>query len=511
MEKVSKMRILKDIKKKFNFEGIKRVNPLIDQKLNHSVRINSLREICGNILKDKSRLLEIDESDNYEKNCEENFPTLKELSKAVLNEMDIDVVEDDFLYSPSSLKDICESFIYSNHQFFHIEEVSNIPKLQDLCKDILSETNIFINIENDDVFEAVDEPIYFVEENSGNVGELFESENLNSFERSEILRKIQRAASIEDDEIFQAIGALHECDESVGNNNNSNVSNKNFHDENFSEANDFTEEKSPFISYMDEVQYEEIVGDGATNKILEILRHKHLNRHDERQTSVIVGKVVKKALNYQRLHRFLNSRRRQQIDFLKQKAKIARDALQKLGESNVCDKISDYESQSDAKESDDSPDNAFEAERNFSVFPSINQYKIDRKASDRSDVKDICAVKKRKLTFDESLLSIDKIYGENGENSRRSSSHNSNNRHRKHSSSHHNSRRRSRSRETHKSFHSSSRRNLYPKDQNHSEAKRLVIPSYKLYDKNLDIKLKTMPYVRIEREEKVDDMVKKYN
>lgn len=46
----------------------------------------------------------------------------------------------------------------------------------------------------------------------------------------------------------------------------------------------------------------------------------------------------------------------------------------------------------------------------------------------------------------------------------------------------------------------------------HSETtKRLVIPSYKLYDKDLDIKLKTMPYVRIEREEKVDDMVKKYN
>lgn len=45
----------------------------------------------------------------------------------------------------------------------------------------------------------------------------------------------------------------------------------------------------------------------------------------------------------------------------------------------------------------------------------------------------------------------------------------------------------------------------------HSEAKRLVIPSYKLYDKDLDVKLKIMPFVRIEREERVDDLVKQYN
>lgn len=138
-----------------------------------------------------------------------------------------------------------------------------------------------------------------------------------------------------------------------------------------------------------------------------------------------------------------------------------------------------------------------------------NEYKI-QKATDRCDLKDVSVVKKRKLTFDESLLQLDKIYGENGENGRRSSHSNRRQRDtRRHSSSHHRSHHDSKRRE---SYHSSSRRNSNPKDQiKHSEAKRLVIPSYKIYDKDLDIKLKTMPFVKIEREERVDGMVKKYN
>ena len=579
IEKVSKMRILKDIKKKFNFEGMKKTNPLINQKSNHSVQINSLREICGNLLKDR----EIDEFESEKNSYEDEiFPTLRKLSTAVLNEMDIDVIEDDYLFSPTSLKDICEAFIYSNPTYFHIEEVSNVPKLQDLCKSVLSETNIFINIEeNEEMFSldevpeedletnsivdtTDDEPIYIVEENSGNVGELFESKNLNSFERSEILRKIQRVASIEDDEIFQAIGALHECDESIINNNDSNVSNKNIHGNgNFSTTNELfgleKPEMSPYLSYMDDdlmhsVQYEEIVsegGDGSSRNIVEILRHKQLSQCNERQTLKFIGKILKKALTYQRLHRFLNAKRRHRIHFLKQKAEAAREALRKQKQPKLCDTYSpetrsstseqsENESQTDAKDHkkaqthqrvDDSPtDNCFEmidteAERNFprlsSVLPSINEYKIDRKGSNRSDVKDICIVKKQKMTFDESLLSIDKIYGENSENgnvNRKSSSHSSRHKNchrdeRRHQSSHHISRHHSKSRNnTRKSYHSSSRQNFYTKDQmKHSEAKRLVIPSYKLYDKDLDIKLKTMPYVRIERVEKVDDMVKKYN
>ncbi|KAG5676260.1 hypothetical protein PVAND_006108 [Polypedilum vanderplanki] len=34
---------------------------------------------------------------------------------------------------------------------------------------------------------------------------------------------------------------------------------------------------------------------------------------------------------------------------------------------------------------------------------------------------------------------------------------------------------------------------------------------YKLYDKDLDVKLKVRPIVRIEREDRVDDLLKKYN
>lgn len=640
INKFSKMRILKDFKKKFNF-GLKKPNLSINQKLNHSVRINSLREICGNLLKDKSRILDLNDGDDTHEamqcdnfiNSENAFPTLKELSRRVLTEMDINVVENDYLYSPLSLKDICETFIYSHDQYFLIEEVSNVPKLQELCKTVLSETNIFINIdeETDGIFtlndepealednslvENVDdgEPIYIVEENSGNVGELFESENLNSFEKSEILRKIQRVANIEDDdEIIRAIGALHRDDvESIINNNNSNVSNKNIScaNENFAETNElcmsneemkFDSEMS-FMSYMENdlmhsVQYEEIIsvndkGDRATKKIVEILRHKYLNRSDLRQATKTIKAILGKSLMYQRTQRFCNAKRREQINALKQQA---RAALLKLKESNNCDNIflsakpcgetrrwsstessPIQESQNYAKDDTkaQSHQNLFnheptaifddsiaadyyngQAEPNFpklpAVFPSINEYKIDRKSSNRSGVKDKNNIKQPKLTFAESLLSIEKMYGrsngENGvaseENHHRNERRNSQNNHRSSTSSssssshryyderrydrrrhhssnhgrHHSRSTRSRSHErnsdsSRRNYHNSSRHNYYKPDQmKHSEARRLVIPSYKIYDKDLDVKLKIMPFVRIEREEKVDGLVKNYN
>lgn len=581
INKQSKMRILKDFKKKFNFDGIKRPNSAINQKFNHSVRINSLREICGKFLKDKSRLLEItddDDNDSQHDNANCDFPTLKQLCKSALTEMDIDVVEDDYVVSPPTLKELCETFIYSNRQYFLIEEVSNVPKLQDLCKNVLSETNIFINLDeaNNGIFSlgepedaaTVDdnEPIYIVEESSGNVGELFESENLNSFERSEILRKIQRVASIEDDdEIIRAIGALHRDDEDesiIINNNDSNVSNRNIScaDEanEFSVSNEeekFAESEMSFLSYMDDdllhaVQYEEIISgsDKVASKTLEILRHKYLNRADVRQATKTIKCIVRKSLTYQRVSRFRIAERRRQ-----RRAALLPSNGDDHGRA-TSQHESEYESQQNAKEAqrhdyhrraisddDSSPvdDDVFEsysqAEHNFpklpAVLPSINEYKIDRKSSDRGDVKDTYEAKRHKLTFDESLLKIDqKMYGRSSDDSRRHR-HHSDRRHSSHRSSHHHSRRRSRSRDRghrqsshsrhhrsnrsrspRKSYHNSSRHNNYKADQNkHSEAKRLVIPSYKLYDKDLDVKLKIMPFVRIEREEKVDDMVKKYN
>lgn len=642
IDKNSKMKILKDFKKKFNFDGMKRSISSINQKQNHSdLRISSLslREMCGKLLNNKSRMLEINDDEREDvqseygenENQTDDFPSLKELSKRVLSEMDINVVENDYLYSPLSLKELCETFIYSNHQYFLIEEVSNVPKLQDLCKAVLSETNIFINLDEggDDIFTldepehdveqsvADDEPIYIVEESSGNVGELFESENLNSFEKSEILRKIQRVASIEDDdEIIRAIGALHRDDdvECITNNNNSDVSNKNIScaNENFPAANAFSmsneemklDSEMSFMSFMDDdllhsVQYEEIVsgsqsGDKATKKIVEILRHKYLNRLGDRQAARTARAILKQSLTYQRVRRFSNAKRREQIETLKLQA---RAALSKLKESSDCDTFesdpysdtspsailieddddeaeaspidrheSENESHIDAKDEDDTPaqshlafnhepifegddgdspvDDVFDnldahAELNFpklpSVFPSINEYKIDRKSSNRSDVKDIYDAKRRKLNFSESLLSIDQMYGDNVEELREerrdsrshrsshsssSSSHHKSSRHhekRRHHSSRHRHKssrsRRSRSRErdngSRNSYHNSSRQHFYKRDQmKHSEAKRLVIPSYKLYDKDLDVKLKIMPFVRIER---VDDLVKKYN
>lgn len=584
INKHSKMKILQDFKKKFNFDGMKRANAAVNQKLNRLEKMNSLQEMCGELLKDKSRLLEINESEeeamseNYDG---EEIPSLKELSRRVLSSMDINVVEDDYLYSPLSLKELCESFIYSHNQYFLIEEVSSVPKLQDLCKNVLSETNIFINIdgESDGIFNlneeseacasdgTVGEDIFIVEENSGNVGELFESDQLNSFERSEILRKIQRVANIEDDdEIIRAIGALHrdEDAESIINNNDSNVTNKNFSDANeFPGTNEemkFDSEMS-FMSLMDDdllhsVQYEEIISlnerrDKATKKIVEILRFKHLNRSDIKQATKTIRAILKKSLAYQRSQRFSNAKRREQIDTLKRQA---RAALWKLKEMRNCDKSSidesfieeapspiierlesENESQYIAKEHskaqslsesifnhepttfiDESPDDCFDAhaELNFpklpAMFPSINEYKLDRKSSGRVDVKDIDEAKRRRLNFDESLLSIEKQ--EVRRSSHSSSSSRRHHRHHHHSprQQHHSSRSHQSSRSTHK--HSSRHNNYKPRDQmKHSEAKRLVIPSYKLYDKDLDVKLKIMPFVRIEREERVDDLVKQYN
>lgn len=492
INKRSKKRILQDIKRKLNFDGLKRKSPVVNQKSNHSVRINSLREICG------QRLLDLE--------C----PTLKELCKRTLIEMDYNVVEN---YSPMTLKELCESFVYAHPETFLIEELPSVPKLQDLCKNVLSETNIFINVD-EQVFND-EEEVYIVEEGSGNVGELFESENLDSFEKSEILRKIQRVAAIDDDdEIIRAIGALHD-DESISNNNCSGVSNRNIAN-GFDEATKFESEMS-FMAFMDDdlmhaVQHEEIVDERtrATAKRVEILRHKHLKRNDERHRARTIKSIVDKSLRYQRVQRFCNAKRRSHIDGLKEQARAALSKLkdcESRGESQSDAKDDDSEAQlsqiftrepssTEADASDDSAD--AEAERNLpklpAVFPSINEYKIDRKSENGADA--ICDAKKRKLTFDESLLSIESMYGREagGEEQPRRN-------HRKHHRSHHH----------HSSRHHSSR-DFYRRDQtNHSEAKRLVIPSYKLYDKNLDVKLKVMPYVRIEREEKVDGMVKQYN
>lgn len=481
INKQSKKRILQDIKRKLNFDALKQRSPAVNQKSNHSVRINSLREICGR------KLLDLE--------C----PTLKELCKQTLIEMDYNVVEN---YTPMTLKELCEAFIYAHPETFLIEEVPSVPKLQDLCKNVLSETNIFINVD-EQVFEQGEETdeVYIVEESSGNVGELFETENLDSFEKSEILRKIQSVA--DDDEIIRAIGALHD-DESIGNNNCSGVSNRNI-------ANGFDEpttqkfdSEMSFMAFMDDdlmhsVQHEEIVDERtkATASRVEILRHKHLKRSDERHRARTIKSIVDKSLLFQRVKRFSNAKRRGHIDGLK---KQARAALTKLKEESQSDaKDEDSEAQlsqkftrepSSSTEADASDDSAHtRAERNLpklpAVVPSINEYKIDRKSADNG-ADAICEEKRRKLTFDESLLSIDSMYGRERGGTRH---------HHHHRSSRH---------------HSS--RDVYRRDQtNHSEAKRLVIPSYKLYDKNLDVKLKVMPYVRIEREEKLDGMVRQYN
>lgn len=630
--KFSKMKVLKDFKKKFNFDGMKQrqSTPLINQKFNHSVRVNSLREMCGKLLSNKAKLLELDGSEENEfYHCDNVVPSLKELCTSILSDMNVSVVN---LFTPSSLKDICESYIYSNRQYFLIEEVSDVPKLQDLCKDTLSASNIFVNIESNanNVYEAIEEevnadgePIYIVEENSGNVGELFESDTLNPHEKSEILRKIQRVTVNidDDDEIIRAIGALHDEDDD---NNNINVYNKNI------SLIDDIEDDMSYLKYTNgdelNVQYEEIIsvnnrGGEKMRKIFDILRHKYLNRSDIRQATRTINRILRKSLIYQRVHRHHNAQRKERINSLIQQARCALFKLKRLNCDNITPETVEIDSPdsdidddddddedddvmfvnknhfeshenakdhhqvtSDYQESPESPttsssstttisDSSREAEEQYFpklpiVFPSINEYKIERKGNHRYNgdvsVKDndnvtnnsnFAPKKKRKMSFDESLLFINKIYRKKSENDemkchekRQTSSHGCDRRmsmsSRYHSSRNHSSyddrhrdrngreRRRSRSRSrshsrhhsrrmsserdresSRNSYHNSSRHDHYRKDQNnkHSEARRLVLPRYKLYDKDLDVKLKVRPYVRIEREERVDDMVKKYN
>lgn len=740
--KCSKRQLLDDIKKKFNFDSIKKQQSPINQKMNHSVRINSLYEICDKVLQDKpfnenneqrsqnnsdidsdsnddsdeifeAHSVEIDAENEVEKfleQCNENsgeksckkmevdddndestdeseeviepqtievfptppqsnevseeaslivVPTLKDLCKTMLHDLNVNVVEN-VVYEPSSLHELCESVIYSNRQYFLIEEVSNVPKLQDLCKVILSETNIFINIDetedviNNDVcmltqpnvmenygessLAAIeDDPIYMVEDNVNAVELFSSSENLNLFEKSELFRKIQSVANIDDDdEILKAIGELHrdnDNNECNNNNNNCNVSNMNLAEANElctvgSVDNTKFDSVTSFMSYanddlMHSIQYEEIIPIDLkleqSKQIIESLRCKYFNRKDVTQRVTIIRKLLKKYLRYQRGNR-CKLLWQKNIQHFHEKWLKLQSSKTLLLQSNESDKInrklsSSYqpndtilnshntndhhhqiinnESHTIAKEDTcyypitkptqhndssntflDKFDDIEQMENNIpqllpSIFPSINEYKIERPinscqhGSSESQVKDISDSKKRKLTFDESLLSIDKMYSKvdncngNGSSSsskdeatfsqhmtdskyRRESSHRSSSdkhrhdrvysdqksRHRERSrhrdrsrNRYHDNRSRHRSRSNHRdnrhhrSYHRSSRHQHYQHRNDqivHSEARRLIIPSYKLYDKNLDIKLKTKPYVKIERTECVDDMGKHF-
>lgn len=276
----------------------------------------------------------------------------------------------------------------------------------------------------------------------------------------------------------------------------------------------------------------------------------------------MVRKIVKKSLKFHRLPA------RRDCD---KNAKTASTStkLAKLSESHYIDDAKDTTEAAQQKTNNSTADDStkkrametavttvvdkipIRAESNLpklpSALPSINEYRLETKTNHRNSIKDKSTTHKtRRLNFEESLLNIEKklMTFENGDasesddyrksSSRRRSSSSSQHYREKSSSSrrrhhhksssgrshrsnghrHRRSRSRSRSRENSRrkeNHHKSSREKIcYKKDQiKHSEAKRLVIPSYKLYDKDLDIKLKTMPYVKMEREEKVDEMMKR--
>jgi hypothetical protein len=138
-------------------------------------------------------------------------------------------------------------------------------------------------------------------------------------------------------------------------------------------------------------------------------------------------------------------------------------------------------------------------------------------------------MKKRKMSFDESLRNINKIYskissmsitGENQnpkEESPKSHKHHNHHHHRSHS--HRHSRNKSPpSDERHgingniecnNNYHNGSHTNFF--GHRKDGARRLIIPSYKIYDKNLDIKLKRSPYVILQRSGSVENLAKSYD
>lgn len=618
INKRSKKRVLEDFKKKFNFDGMKKQTTTpINQKLNHSVRINSLTEICGKFIKNKARQQQIEDDDDdddvfssrdefeeeiiYDDIESESLdatevPTLKNMCKQFLANMNYDVVENDnFVFNPPTLYEICGTYIYNTPQYFNVveEEVEEVPRLDELCNGVLSDENLYVTNEAESSVEEMipaaentdsSDPIYIVEENSGNVGELFETESLNTFEKTELLRRIQRAANIDDDdEIMRAIGALH-VDPIIDNNNECDVSNKNIqgrptgggnesvvdNESLFSDANElsmlnandmkFDSEMAFYDDLLHSVQYEEILNDDGhktSNNTMEILRHKNLNCSEKRQRRKAVGKIIKKSVKFQR-RRPVTRQRNGNVN-----AEMLTTAPNKLTESHFIDDAKARQQKVNMSNDDSTKTisrteanifvdkNPIRAESNLpklpSALPSINEYRLERKSNHRNSIKDKSTIHKytRKLSFEESLLKIEKkmMTLKNGDASdsedyhkstsrRRRSSSSSQHRHEKSSSSrrhhhrhktsrshrsngHRRHRSRSRSRESSsrrrkESHHKSSReKSCYKKDQiKHSEAKRLVIPSYKLYDKDLDIKLKTMPYVKVEREE-VDEMMKR--
>lgn len=569
--------------------------------------------------------------------------TLKEMCKMVLATMDVNVVEseEEYIYNPFSLRDLCENFIYLNRQYYIIEEVpampelseeeittldsdeaSRVPRLQEICKQVLSETNIFIKVDdaNKDIcYVEESETIQVVErvliengndlcvldpteEQPGFISELFASpEHSTVFDKTaDLLNKIQSADIDEHDEIFKEIAEMHrESTPEVNNNNDDYVANKNIISMEQPEvlSHEFDSEMS-FMTYgnddmMHNIQYEEIipVNDVSCKRknLFKSLQYKYLNRANYKTIHSKIGKKYKQQKYFQHEGKIFLKRR---VKF-EQKANTKKLFL-KSEVAPVCSyskeivspvsiKNENLESQTVAKENGCTDDrqscppnikpnnpqpqtNLDSLENRLKIGPktpdvpcpnennSSNDTSVDELPKHSVRTMQNLRLRKRKLSFDDTLISINRIYskaavnrnneakraesrlGDHRERLEKSDSKRYGSRsHDKHSKTTNNSSKSRENSRTHSRSHTTSSNNHYSEHssrnssssyqgywrsssdpttptsngQQHSlkyqeyqspgVARRLIIPKYKQYDKDLDIKLKVLPYVKLPR------------
>lgn len=240
---------------------------------------------------------------------------------------------------PKQLKELCESFIFNNSHLFLIHEVCEVPKLQDLCKNFLGQTNIFIDVMTDvedvesiadsdvgvgggvimsgnsetviktrencnaessngiaainsvdvvDVDED-DDDVFIVEDESGNLSDLFDDTNSCN----------QNGGNVIDTHAINSTNNTLDKN-TINNNNQNNLNNNN---------NNYNDDNQNYLTYSElnnNFQYEEIVPINdiiyKREKMYEHLRYKYnnINNTSTKYNLIHIHSILKKYLYYQR-------------------------------------------------------------------------------------------------------------------------------------------------------------------------------------------------------------------
>uniref|UniRef100_A0A182MC73 Uncharacterized protein n=1 Tax=Anopheles culicifacies TaxID=139723 RepID=A0A182MC73_9DIPT len=145
-----------------------------------------------------------------------SVPSLRDLCYERIQSLEL-------FHQPVTLKELCERIIRVSKHLYIIEEMkSEPPRLQDLCKAVLSETNIFIDVSTNEVCIIDDDAeedscemipsgattpnagrVFIVEEDRGSIADLLR-ENIQLQEEDLIVVRQDIGEGCEDHEIFMA-------------------------------------------------------------------------------------------------------------------------------------------------------------------------------------------------------------------------------------------------------------------------------------------------------------------